>query len=85
MRTMATVLVCVLISALAGLVVGVAVSRARWLRRIVMSLMDLMQSTPHYAYFVPIPRLHRDPEAPHRQAAQGHARAGALRRRARRI
>ena len=54
MRTMATVLICVLISALAGLVIGVAASRTRWLKRIVMPLMDLMQSTPHYAYFVPI-------------------------------
>ena len=54
MRTMATVLVCVSIAALAGLAVGVAASRARWLKRIVLPLMDLMQSTPHYAYFVPI-------------------------------
>ena len=54
MRTMATVLVCVLLAAVMGLVVGVAASRARWLKRIVVPMMDLMQSTPHYAYFVPI-------------------------------
>ena len=54
MRTMATVLVCVLLSAAMGVVVGVAASRALWLKRIVVPMMDLMQSTPHYAYFVPI-------------------------------
>ena len=54
MRTMATVLVCVLLSAVIGLMVGVAAARSRWLKGIVTPLMDLMQSTPHYAYFVPI-------------------------------
>lgn len=54
MRTMATVLVCVLLSVAIGLLVGVATARSRWLKGFVIPLMDLMQSTPHYAYFVPI-------------------------------
>lgn len=54
MRTMATVLVCVPLAGGIGLALGVAAARTPRVERVVTPLMDLMQSIPHYAYFVPI-------------------------------
>ncbi len=54
MRTMATVLVCVPLATGIGLALGIAAARSLWIERIVTPLMDLMQSIPHYAYFVPV-------------------------------
>jgi len=54
MRTLSMVLVCVPVAALLGLGIGIAAARSRRVDALVRPILDLMQSIPHFAYFVPI-------------------------------
>lgn len=54
MWTLSVVLVCVPLAAIIGLLLGILATRRAWLEAIIATVMDLMQSIPHYAYFVPV-------------------------------
>lgn len=57
MQTLALVLVSVLVSLVLGLPLGVLCARSRWLRRLVMPLLDLMQTIPSFVYLIPAAML----------------------------
>lgn len=54
MRTLATVLICVPLAAVIGLALGILGARSKRIEAFLTPLLDLMQSVPHYAYFVPV-------------------------------
>ena len=54
MITLASILVAAPLGVVFGLLFGVAAWRWRWLERIVMPLLDLMQTIPVFAYLVPV-------------------------------
>lgn len=57
MQTLALVLVSVAASVALGLPLGVGCARSRGLRRIVMPLLDLMQTIPSFVYLIPAAML----------------------------
>ena len=57
MQTLALVLVSVAVCLLLGLPIGVACGRSRGLRRLVMPLLDLMQTIPSFVYLIPAAML----------------------------
>jgi glycine betaine/proline transport system permease protein len=57
MQSLALVLVSVAACLLLGLPIGVACGRSRWLRRLVMPLLDLMQTIPSFVYLIPAAML----------------------------
>ncbi|MEQ9422077.1 MAG: ABC transporter permease subunit [Rhodospirillaceae bacterium] len=54
MNTLALVLLSTPLAVVSGLFLGIAASRSRIAERVVMSLMDLMQTFPTFSYLVPI-------------------------------
>ena len=54
MQTLSVVIVCVPAAAMIGLILGVAATRRPWIEKPVVVLVNLMQSIPHYAYFLPV-------------------------------
>lgn len=54
MRTLGLVLLCVLLAVAAGLLAGIASTRSRAVDVALKPVLDLMQSVPHFAYFIPI-------------------------------
>lgn len=54
MITLASILVAAPLGVLFGLLFGVAAWRWRWVERMVMPLLDLMQTIPVFAYLVPV-------------------------------
>lgn len=57
MQTLALVLVSVVVAMLLGLPIGVLCARSRWARRLVMPLLDLMQTIPSFVYLIPAAML----------------------------
>jgi glycine betaine/proline transport system permease protein len=57
MQTLALVLVSVAVSLAIGLPLGVAASRSRWARRLVLPVLDLMQTIPSFVYLIPAAML----------------------------
>lgn len=57
MQTLALVLVSVAVALALGLPLGVGCARSRWLRRITMPLLDLMQTIPSFVYLIPAAML----------------------------
>lgn len=57
MQTLALVLVSVVVSMVLGLPIGVLCARSRWVRRLVMPLLDLMQTIPSFVYLIPAAML----------------------------
>lgn len=57
MQTLALVLVSVVVSLVLGLPLGVLCARSRWLRRLVMPMLDLMQTIPSFVYLIPAAML----------------------------
>jgi glycine betaine/proline transport system permease protein len=54
MVTLASILVAAPLGVIFGLLFGVAAWRWRWLERIIMPILDLMQTIPVFAYLVPV-------------------------------
>jgi glycine betaine/proline transport system permease protein len=54
MVTLASILVAAPLGVMLGLLFGVAAWRWRWLERMIMPLLDLMQTIPVFAYLVPV-------------------------------
>lgn len=54
MVTLASILVAAPLGVMFGLLFGVAAWRWRWLERIIMPVLDLMQTIPVFAYLVPV-------------------------------
>lgn len=54
MITLASILVAAPLGVLFGLLFGIAAWRWRWVERMVMPLLDLMQTIPVFAYLVPV-------------------------------
>ena len=54
MITLASILVAAPLGVIFGLLFGIAAWRWRWLERIIMPLLDLMQTIPVFAYLVPV-------------------------------
>ncbi|WP_461431963.1 ABC transporter permease [Hoeflea alexandrii] len=54
MITLASILVAAPLGVLFGLLFGIAAWRWRWLERMIMPLLDLMQTIPVFAYLVPV-------------------------------
>ncbi|WP_341888835.1 ABC transporter permease subunit [Variovorax sp. YR752] len=57
MQTLALVLVSVLVSLVLGLPLGVLCARSSGLRRLVMPMLDLMQTIPSFVYLIPAAML----------------------------
>lgn len=57
MQTVSLVTVAVLLSLAVGLPVGIGCARARWLRRAVLPVLDLMQTIPSFVYLIPAAML----------------------------
>jgi glycine betaine/proline transport system permease protein len=57
MQTLALVLVSVLVSLALGLPLGIWSARSRWVRRVVLPLLDLMQTIPSFVYLIPAAML----------------------------
>jgi glycine betaine/proline transport system permease protein len=54
MVTLASILVAVPLGVLGGLLLGIGAYRWRWLDRVLLPILDLMQTIPVFAYLVPI-------------------------------
>jgi glycine betaine/proline transport system permease protein len=54
MVTLASILVAAPLGVTFGLLFGIAAWRWRWLERMIMPLLDLMQTIPVFAYLVPV-------------------------------
>ncbi|MEZ5666178.1 MAG: ABC transporter permease subunit [Alphaproteobacteria bacterium] len=54
MKTFVLVIVTVPVAALAGLALGIAAARHPRFERVLTPFLDIMQSTPHFAYLVPV-------------------------------
>jgi glycine betaine/proline transport system permease protein len=54
MITLASILVAAPLGVTFGLLFGIAAWRWRWLERMIMPLLDLMQTIPVFAYLVPV-------------------------------
>lgn len=57
MQTLALLLVSVAVSVLLGLPLGVLCARSRGMRRVVLPLLDLMQTLPSFVYLIPAAML----------------------------
>lgn len=54
MQTFALVLVSTLFSVVIGIPIGIIAARARWLRRILTPVLDVMQTLPSFVYLIPV-------------------------------
>jgi glycine betaine/proline transport system permease protein len=53
METFATIIVAVVVGVAAGVLLGIAAHRWRWIDRVVTPVLDFMQTVPVFAYLVP--------------------------------
>jgi len=54
MQTFALVLISTLFSILIGIPVGILAAGSRWLRRVLVPIMDVMQTLPSFVYLIPV-------------------------------
>jgi len=54
MQTFALVLISTLFSILIGIPVGILAAGSRWLRRVLVPVMDVMQTLPSFVYLIPV-------------------------------
>ncbi len=57
MRTISMILVCTLISLVAGIPIGIAMARSNRVRRVVGPILDVMQTLPSFVYLIPVVML----------------------------
>jgi glycine betaine/proline transport system permease protein len=54
MQTLALMLVAAVISVVLGVPIGIFTSRSAWLRRILLPVLDIMQTLPSFVYLIPV-------------------------------
>jgi glycine betaine/proline transport system permease protein len=54
METLAVILVCTFISALFGIPIGIAMSKSNRLQRMIIPVLDLLQTLPTFVYLIPL-------------------------------
>ncbi|HMC44740.1 MAG TPA: proline/glycine betaine ABC transporter permease, partial [Caballeronia sp.] len=54
MQTLALMLVATVLSVLLGVPLGIFTSRSAWLRRILLPVLDIMQTLPSFVYLIPV-------------------------------
>ncbi|MEG6615251.1 proline/glycine betaine ABC transporter permease [Peptococcaceae bacterium 1198_IL3148] len=64
METIALVLIATFLSLLVSIPLGILTARKEWVHRIVMPVLDLMQTMPPFVYLVPVVILFRIGEVP---------------------
>lgn len=57
MRTMAMILVCTLLSILIGIPIGIFMSRSNRGQRMILPVLDVMQTMPSFVYLIPVVML----------------------------
>ncbi|MEW6344269.1 MAG: ABC transporter permease subunit, partial [Pseudomonadota bacterium] len=54
METLALMLVATVLSVVLGVPLGIFTSRSAWLRRILLPVLDIMQTLPSFVYLIPV-------------------------------
>ena len=54
MQTLALMLVATVLSVLLGVPLGILTSRSAWLRRVLLPVLDVMQTLPSFVYLIPV-------------------------------
>lgn len=54
MQTLALMMVATVISVVLGVPIGIFTSRSAWLRRILLPVLDIMQTLPSFVYLIPV-------------------------------
>lgn len=54
MQTLALMLVATVLSVLLGVPLGILTSRSMWLRRVLLPILDIMQTLPSFVYLIPV-------------------------------
>jgi glycine betaine/proline transport system permease protein len=54
MQTLALMMVAAVISVVLGVPIGIFTSRSAWLRRILLPVLDIMQTLPSFVYLIPV-------------------------------
>jgi glycine betaine/proline transport system permease protein len=54
METLAVILVCTVISAIFGIPIGIAMSKSNRLQKMVIPILDLLQTLPTFVYLIPL-------------------------------
>ncbi|MCX4161066.1 MULTISPECIES: proline/glycine betaine ABC transporter permease [Paraburkholderia] len=54
MQTLALMLVATVLSVVLGVPIGILTSRSAWLRRILLPVLDIMQTLPSFVYLIPV-------------------------------
>jgi glycine betaine/proline transport system permease protein len=54
MQTLALMLVATVLSVVLGVPLGILTSRSAWLRRILLPILDIMQTLPSFVYLIPV-------------------------------
>nr|WP_208328656.1 proline/glycine betaine ABC transporter permease [Paraburkholderia sp. BL6665CI2N2] len=57
MQTCAIMLTAMILTVLIGLPLGIAISRSRWLARVINPILDMMQTLPSFVYLIPVVML----------------------------
>lgn len=57
MQTLSLMIVAVIISVAIGIPVGIAMSSYRWVRSIMLPILDIMQTMPSFVYLIPVVML----------------------------
>jgi glycine betaine/proline transport system permease protein len=54
MKTVSMIFVCTVVALVVGLPIGIITSRSNWLQRLIIPLLDVMQTMPSFVYLIPV-------------------------------
>ena len=54
MKTVSMIFVCTVVALVVGLPIGIVTSRSNWLQRLIIPLLDVMQTMPSFVYLIPV-------------------------------
>jgi glycine betaine/proline transport system permease protein len=54
MKTVSMIFVCTVVALAVGLPIGILTSRSNWLQRLIIPLLDVMQTMPSFVYLIPV-------------------------------
>ncbi|MBK9443921.1 MAG: proline/glycine betaine ABC transporter permease [Comamonadaceae bacterium] len=54
MKTVSMIFVCTVVALVVGLPIGILTSRSNWLQRLIIPLLDVMQTMPSFVYLIPV-------------------------------
>jgi len=57
MKTVSMIFVCTVVALAVGLPIGILTSRANWLQRLIIPILDVMQTMPSFVYLIPVVML----------------------------